>query len=46
VSADASSRAQGTPEALPLAQNAPKPIYTPDAMLRRIEGNQNAALGY
>jgi hypothetical protein len=38
--------AQDTPDALPLAQNAPKPVYTPEAMLRRIVGEQNAALGY
>jgi hypothetical protein len=38
--------AQDTPDALPLAQNAPKPIYTPDVMLQRIASGQNAALGY
>ena len=38
--------AQDTPDALPLAQNAPKPVYTPDTMLRRIDENRNAALGY
>jgi hypothetical protein len=40
--------AQDTADALPLSQNAPKPIYTPEAMLRRIAPpqEQNAALGY
>ena len=38
--------AQDTPTALPLAQSAPKPVYTPEAMLQRITGEQNAALGY
>lgn len=38
--------AQDTPDALPLAQNAPKPVYTTEAMLRRIAPEQNAALGY
>jgi hypothetical protein len=38
--------AQDTPDTLPLAQNAPKPVYTPEAMLRRIASGQNAALGY
>ena len=38
--------AQDTPDALPLAQNPPKPVYTPDAMLRRVDADRNAALGY
>lgn len=38
--------AQDTPTALPLAQSAPKPVYTPEAMLQRISSEPNAALGY
>jgi len=48
VAAAAPVTAQDTADALPLAQSNPKPIYTPEAMLRRIAPaqEQNAALGY
>jgi len=35
--------AQGSTNATPVPQNAPKPLYTPDTMLRRIAAEQNAA---